>query len=133
VSADEREETGLRAVLNYGHTFCHAIEAVAGYGQFLHGEAVAVGMQCAARLAEKTGRIGPELRQRQGELLTQLQLPTFVPELDESELVSAMRHDKKVEHGQLRFILPSRMGHVETVGGIAEDIVIDTLRDCRKG
>ena len=57
VSRDEREETGLRAVLNYGHTFCHAFETLTGYEKLLHGEAVAIGMMCAARLAERLGRI----------------------------------------------------------------------------
>ena len=57
VEKDEREETGLRAVLNYGHTFAHAFETVGGYGAWLHGEAVAAGMSCAAKLAEKLGRI----------------------------------------------------------------------------
>lgn len=129
VAADEREETGLRAVLNYGHTFCHAIEAVAGYGQFLHGEAVSLGMMCAARLAERLGRIGPELRQRQWQLLTALRLPVNLPAFDNSALIAAMQHDKKVEYGQLRFILPSRMGHVELVGNVPAQEVQATLMD----
>src|SRR5579862_3689290 len=61
VEKDEREETGLRAALNYGHTFAHAFEIAAGYGTWLHGEAVAAGMMCAAHLAERLGRIGPDL------------------------------------------------------------------------
>ena len=79
VEADERETTGLRAVLNYGHTFCHAIEAVTGYGEYLHGEAVAIGMLCASRLAESLGRIDSEVTQRQLRLLTSLGLPNSVP------------------------------------------------------
>src|SRR6185295_2675151 len=75
VEKDERELTGLRAVLNYGHTFCHAIEAVAGYGEWLHGEAVAIGMVCASKLAESLGRIDAELTDRQIRLLTRLGLP----------------------------------------------------------
>jgi 3-dehydroquinate synthase len=65
VEKDEREELGLRAALNYGHTFGHAFETAAGYGGWLHGEAVAAGMICASRLAERLGRIGPEVTQRQ--------------------------------------------------------------------
>lgn len=118
VEQDEREETGLRAVLNYGHTFCHAIEAVAGYGQYLHGEAVAIGMVCASRLAERLGRIPSQMTLRQEQLLAKLGLPTAVLGLDSDELVAAMRHDKKVEHGELRFVLPTKLGHVELVGGI---------------
>ena len=118
VEKDEREESGLRAVLNYGHTFCHAIEAVTDYGQFLHGEAVAIGMVCASRLAELLGRIDAELTQRQVRLLRELGLPVTVPDLPHEELLAAMQRDKKVEHGRLRFVLPSRMGHVELVGGV---------------
>jgi 3-dehydroquinate synthase len=118
VEQDEREETGLRAVLNYGHTFCHAFEAVSGYGQLLHGEAVSIGMLCASRLAERLGRIDSQLTQRQFKLLAALGLPTAVPELDHEALLSAMSRDKKVEHGQLRFVLPSELGHVELVGHV---------------
>lgn len=118
VEKDEREESGLRAVLNYGHTFCHAIEAVTDYGQFLHGEAVAIGMICASRLAELLGRVDAELTQRQVRLLHELGLPVSLPDLPHDELLAAMQRDKKVEHGRLRFVLPSRLGHVELVGGV---------------
>lgn len=119
VERDEREETGLRAVLNYGHTFAHAIEAVAGYGEWLHGEAVSIGMHCAARLAARMGRIDEAFVERQRKLLLALQLPVTVPALDEEALMSAMQRDKKVEYGRLRFVLPTRLGHVELVGGVA--------------
>ncbi len=118
VQRDEREETGLRAVLNYGHTFGHALEALAGYGQLLHGEAVAIGMLCASRLAERLGRVDIRLTQRQRRLLEALGLPVEMPELDRDEILETMTHDKKVQHGRLRFVLPSKMGHVELVGGI---------------
>ncbi len=118
VEKDEREETGLRAVLNYGHTFCHAIEAVTGYGQFLHGEAVAMGMVCAARLAELLGRVDSEMTTRQARLLSDFGLPVSLPDLPHDELLAAMQRDKKVEHGRLRFVLPSRLGHVELVADI---------------
>lgn len=119
VERDEREETGLRAVLNYGHTFAHALEAVGGYGELLHGEAVAIGMQCAARLAADMGRIDAALVARQERLLLALELPVKVPShLAVEELLAAMQHDKKVEHGRLRFVLPDRVGHVELVPGV---------------
>lgn len=118
VEQDEREETGLRAVLNYGHTFCHAIETVTGYGTYLHGEAVAIGMLCASRLAEKLGRIDSSVTRRQHALLAALGLPVSVAGLDLEQLMAAMQRDKKVEHGRLRFVLPSRLGHVELVGDI---------------
>jgi len=118
VQADERETSGLRAVLNYGHTFCHAIESVTGYGKVLHGEAVAMGMLCASRLAESLGRVDAELTGRQHDLLAALGLPVTVPDCDRDQLLAAMQHDKKVEHGRLRFVLPTKMGHVELVGDV---------------
>jgi 3-dehydroquinate synthase len=123
VEQDEREETGLRAVLNYGHTFCHAIETVAGYGRFLHGEAVAIGMVLAAQLAERMGRIDASFTRRQRDLLAALKLPVKVTNLDVDELLSAMQRDKKVEHGSLRFVLPTRLGHVELVGQVDPALV----------
>jgi 3-dehydroquinate synthase len=121
VEQDEREETGLRAVLNYGHTFAHALEAVAGYGELLHGEAVAIGMQCAARLAAALQRVPAEFVGRQERLLTALKLPVVAPPLDVEALLRAMQRDKKVEHGRLRFVLPDRLGHVELVGGVTAE------------
>jgi 3-dehydroquinate synthase len=121
VQADEREETGIRAVLNYGHTFCHALEAVTGYGTFLHGEAVAIGMLCASRLAESLGRIDQASTRRQHDLLQALGLPVAVPDLDRQLLMYAMQHDKKTVAGQLRFVLPTRIGHVELVDDVPSD------------
>jgi 3-dehydroquinate synthase len=123
VEKDEREETGLRAVLNYGHTFAHALESLTGYGTLLHGEAVAIGMLCASRLAEHLGRIDAATTARQQNLLTTLGLPTALPKLDPEQVLRTMMHDKKVEHGRLRFVLPSRMGHVELVGDVNADAV----------
>ncbi|MBC8868811.1 MAG: 3-dehydroquinate synthase [Planctomycetes bacterium] len=120
VENDEREVTGLRAVLNYGHTFAHAIEAETGYGHYLHGEAVSIGMLCASRLAERLGRVDSELTRRQHELLAALGLPVDVPDMDREVLLDAMQRDKKVAHGRLRFVLPTRMGHVELVSDVPE-------------
>jgi 3-dehydroquinate synthase len=127
VEQDEREETGIRAVLNYGHTFCHAIEAETGYGQLLHGEAVSIGMTCAARLAQKLGRIDAAFVARQQALLLALGLPVDVPAVDHDALLAAMQRDKKVEHGQLRFVLPVEMGCVELVGNVDPQDVRDAL------
>jgi 3-dehydroquinate synthase len=128
VQQDERETTGLRAILNYGHTFAHALESVLGYGQLLHGEAVSIGMHMAACLAELLGRVDRQFVQRQHALLTALQLPTRNPQAAVSELWAAMQHDKKVEHGTLRFILPSRFGHVELVAGISQAQVFEAIK-----
>jgi 3-dehydroquinate synthase len=121
VAADERETSGRRAVLNYGHTFAHAIEAVNGYGEMLHGEAVAVGMACASRLAERLGRVDAEFSRRQNALLAHLGLPLVLPAVSIDRLLEAMQHDKKTEHGRLRFVLPTRLGHVELVGNVSAD------------
>jgi 3-dehydroquinate synthase len=123
VEQDEFERTGIRAALNYGHTFCHAIETVTGYGRYLHGEAVAIGMVCASRLAELAGRIDGALTERQVKLLQALGLPTKAPGLDADELLAAMQLDKKTEGGRLRFVLPERLGRVEVVSGIAAEMV----------
>jgi 3-dehydroquinate synthase len=127
VEKDEREESGLRAVLNYGHTFGHAFESLSGYGKLLHGEAVSIGMCCAARLAEKLGRVDRQFVQRQKKLLEALHLPTKTPELNCDEILNAMMHDKKVEHGKLRFVLPNRLGNVELVTDIEPDAVCAAL------
>jgi len=121
VEHDEYERTGLRAVLNYGHTFAHAFEALCGYGELLHGEAVSVGMIYASRLADRLGRIPPELTTRQEQLLRQLSLPVRLPDpksLSIENLLGRMQLDKKTVGGQLRFVLPSRLGHVELVSGV---------------
>jgi len=118
VEADEREESGLRAILNYGHTFGHALEAVTGYGELLHGEGVAIGMMCAARLAQRLGRVDEDFVARQRALLVALGLPVVLPQVNREELLAATAHDKKVEHGRLRFVLPARLGHVELVGDV---------------
>ena len=123
VQADEREETGLRAVLNYGHTFCHAIEAVTGYDRFLHGEAVSVGMLCAARLAGSLGRVDAKFTRRLHNLLSALGLPLEVPDVDHKTLLDVMQRDKKVQHGKLRFVLPTRIGHVELVSDVDSEKV----------
>ncbi|MCA9058590.1 MAG: 3-dehydroquinate synthase, partial [Planctomycetaceae bacterium] len=121
VRQDEHETTGLRAVLNYGHTYAHAFEALAGYGTLLHGEAVSIGMVCASRLAERLGRITANDTRRQVELLQAFHLPIDVPAdvVDRhEEIVGCMMLDKKTEGRSLRFILPSRIGHVETVRNV---------------
>jgi 3-dehydroquinate synthase len=128
VEKDERELTGLRAVLNYGHTFAHAFETVGGYGAWLHGEAVAAGMVCASRLAQRRGLVGPEVNSRQVDLLKGFGLPVAPRDWPAEALIDVMRSDKKAEAGQLRFILPVRLGEVRLFE-VPEDEVRTTLRD----
>ncbi len=118
VERDERETTGLRAVLNYGHTFAHAFETVGGYGAWLHGEAVSAGMTCAARLAERRGLIDGTLVERQRRLLEAFGLPTAPLAWPADELIGVMRNDKKASAGRLRFVLPRRLGEA----GLVEDV-----------
>lgn len=132
VEQDEYERSGLRAVLNYGHTFAHALEALTGYGTLLHGEAVSIGMVQAALLAEKLGRVDAEFSRRQHRLLEGLQLPVAllageVPRLE--EVLARMQLDKKTVGGKLRFVLPTRLGHVELVTGVPPELVREVLRE----
>ena len=115
VEEDEQETTGRRAILNYGHTYGHAIEAVFGYGKFLHGEAIAIGMTCAARLARQLGMVDQDFCDRQTKLFLQIGLPVECPAEKLDQLMDAMTRDKKVSGGKLKLILPARMGHVELV------------------
>ena len=133
VEADERELTGARAVLNYGHTFCHAFETVTGYGTLLHGEAVSIGMVCAARLAERLGRIDAQFVRRQRELLVALGLPVATPDVAIEELLGVMARDKKSQQGRLRFVLPRCLGEVELVDDVPREQVQAALKEKDEG
>jgi 3-dehydroquinate synthase len=130
VEQDEREETGLRAVLNYGHTFAHAFETAAGYGAWLHGEAVAAGMVCASQLAERRGLIASDITERQRLLLQKFGLPV-APQASwpVADLLSTMHSDKKALGGKLRFVLPRRLGEVALFDDVLEDDVRQLLVD----
>jgi len=129
VSRDEFETTGLRAALNYGHTFAHAYETLSGYGTLLHGEAVAIGMCRAARLACLQGLISEEIVDRQRQLLIHLRLPTTAPIGlgSAAELLAVMARDKKSLGGRLRFVLPSAIGRVGLVEDVPEPLVRSVL------
>lgn len=126
VQADEREETGFRAVLNLGHTFAHAIEALTS--EYLHGEAVAIGMVAAAWTAELLGLAESEVRNRVVTVLERLGLPTSFPRLDADRLIEAMRHDKKAVSGRLRLVLPLRIGEVQLVKDVSEEVVREAVQ-----
>ena len=131
VEQDEYERTGLRAVLNYGHTFGHAFEALTNFGELLHGEAVAVGMLCASELAERRGLIGADVTARQRALLQAVGLPTELPDgisLNSDEVINRMKLDKKSVQGQLRFILPTELGSVELFADVPEADVRAVLK-----
>lgn len=109
VAQDEREQ-GLRATLNFGHTFGHAIEAGMGYGEWLHGEAVGCGMVMAASLSERLGFIDVETRARLAALVRAAQLPVVAPDLGEARYIELMKVDKKAEAGSIKFILLRKLG-----------------------
>lgn len=129
VEEDERETTGRRAILNYGHTFGHAIEAVFGYGTYLHGEAISIGMNCAARLAADLGMIDSSFIERQKALLESFSLPIKCPDEKHDELLKAMKKDKKSTGGMVKLILPNRIGNVELVDWPGDELVVKALRE----
>ncbi len=130
VAQDEREEKGLRAILNFGHTVGHAIEAVAGYdGKYQHGEAVAAGMVAESRLARRLGWIEQVAIERLVHLLEWFGLPTSAPGLDPEHLLEAMSRDKKNRRGKIRFVLPLAIGRVETTDAPSAEDVRGMLND----
>ncbi|HEX3896070.1 MAG TPA: 3-dehydroquinate synthase [Rudaea sp.] len=127
VARDETEQ-GERALLNFGHTFGHALEAVSGYGQLLHGEAIAIGMCLAAKLSATMNLAPREDFDRLRTLLRTFGLPTDIPgSLDIEAVIAAMRLDKKNISGRLRLILWRGIGRAEIVGDVAEDDIRGVL------
>jgi len=125
VEADERELTGLRAILNYGHTFAHAYEKNAGFGKLLHGEAVAIGMCDAARLAEKKKMLSAASRKRIESLIQKLKLPISAGKFNfpRKKIVDAMLKDKKKRGEKVSFILPIKIGKVAAARLSPKDVI----------
>ena len=129
VAADERE-TGERALLNLGHTFGHAIETGVGYGEWLHGEAVAVGMVMAADLSARLGWLRPAQVERVRALLARARLPLDPPPtLTPDDFLRLMAVDKKVQDGRLRLILLRDLGQAVIAGGVEPQRLRETLAD----
>jgi 3-dehydroquinate synthase len=126
VSRDERE-SGLREILNFGHTFAHAFETATNYRTYLHGEAVGWGMIAAARLAERAGLLAAALAGRIEALVRRAGALPAAPRQKPGQLIVIMRSDKKTRGGKLRFVLPDRIGHVATVSGISHTLVRTVL------
>ena len=126
VAADEREH-GRRALLNFGHTFGHAIESAAGYGQWLHGEAVAAGMVLAARLSARTGRIPAADAERLAALLAKLGLPVEPPAFPLETWLRYMGRDKKNERGRITLVLLGALGRAEVVKDAPEQALRELL------
>ena len=133
VAADEREG-GVRAILNFGHTFGHAVETLTGYGAVLHGEAVAMGMVMAAELSARQGWLARNDVDLLRRLLTALELPLAPPPLAAEDMLNAMGHDKKVHDGRLRLVLARAIGHAEVTGdvdpGALGQVLAEAVRGC---
>ena len=128
IVARDEHETGERALLNFGHTFGHALETASGYGELLHGEAVAIGMLMAARLSAALGHAPPEDAERLSRLLAHLGLPLFPRSaIDPAQILDLMRLDKKTISGKLRLILWRGVGRAEIAPGVADGDILRLL------
>ena len=128
VAQDEKEQS-VRALLNFGHTFGHAIEKLTGYGNWTHGDAVAVGMVLAARLSENMSLITPEDVQNIEEILTAANLPISLPNIDPDELLAAMQSDKKVKDRNIQLVLLKNIGEAFLTADYSQEDLVNILRD----
>ncbi len=128
VAADEREQ-GQRALLNLGHTFGHAIEALSGYGQVLHGEAVAIGMALAAQTSVVAGRLPAQQLAPIRALINAAGLTMELPPLPAADLVERMGLDKKVQQGRLRLVLLDAIGTAQLVDDIPTETILDVVEN----
>jgi 3-dehydroquinate synthase len=128
VSTDPTER-GLRTILNYGHTIGHAIEAIGGYNDYLHGEAVSIGMVGAARIGERIGLIDSDTVARQSDVLRAFGLPLTAPGLNPNEIIHTMQLDKKIHDGRLRFVLLESLGRAVVRDDIPEQLVEEVIKE----
>jgi 3-dehydroquinate synthetase len=128
VIEDDEREQGRRAILNYGHTVGHALENASGYGEWLHGEAVALGMVVAATLAQEAGMFDAESVVRQNRLLAALGLPiVYQGSVQAEDILATMQLDKKVVGKRVRWIMPTSIGEV-TITTLPDELVVRVLR-----
>lgn len=132
VEEDETEQ-GVRAFLNYGHTFGHAYEALTGYKKYVHGEAVAAGMVAAAATAVELSMLGADEKTRIENLVRLFSLPVDIGNLAPADIIASMQHDKKAVAGQVRFVLPEVLGKVTMVAGVSNDILVKVLLEQQSG
>ena len=128
VAQDEKEQS-VRALLNFGHTFGHAIEKLTGYGNWTHGDAVAVGMVLAARLSENMSLITPEDVQNIEEALTAANLPILLPSIDPTALLAAMKSDKKAKDRKIQLVLLKKIGEAFLTADYSQEDLANILRD----
>jgi 3-dehydroquinate synthase len=132
VAADEREG-GLRAILNYGHTLGHCVETLSGYGTYLHGEAVGLGMLAAGALSRHLGLWSAQDESRQRALIAAAGLPLSWPPLDPEAVLACLQGDKKVRQGKVRFVLPTAIGRVEIRDDIDPELIRQVLLELTVG
>jgi 3-dehydroquinate synthase len=129
VSEDERE-SGLREILNFGHTFAHALESATRYRKYLHGEAVGWGMIAASRLAVEKGMLSPSDEERIARMIASVgPLPVWTS-IPAAKLIAAMQADKKTRAGRLRFVLPEGIGAVRCGVEAQDEMLVRVLREC---
>ena len=128
VSQDERETLGIRTLLNYGHTIGHGIEAAAGYGEYMHGEAVSVGMMGAAGIGQTLGFTDPALVERQRRILQRFGLPVEAPGVDPEKVLAAMTMDKKTEAGSVKWVLLESLGKAVVSRDVPQELAQETVR-----
>jgi len=133
VEQDEREETGLRMVLNYGHTIGHALETLGGYETWRHGEAVSVGIAAAARLSVRLGLTDPGVAARQVALLEAVGLPTRFGAPAPREVLETLRRDKKARDGRVVFVLLKALGRAEVSTDVPSELVLEVLEEVHGG
>ena len=126
VSEDEREGS-IRAILNYGHTFGHAIESLTDYSVYTHGEAVSIGMVMAASMAERMGMLSKDDKTEITNLLESVNLPTKKPDLNNNDFLESMKRDKKVQDGEIRLILLESIGRAIISNDYPNEILMETI------
>jgi 3-dehydroquinate synthase len=130
VVSEDEHESGLREILNFGHTFAHALESVTRYSKYLHGEAVGWGMTAAARLAVEKGMLSPREEERIAKVIARVgPLPAW-PSIPAAQMIAAMQADKKTRAGRLRFVLPERIGAVRCGVEAEKEMLVRMLREC---
>jgi len=126
VARDERDRTGERAILNFGHTVGHAIERAGNYRKFLHGEALSLGIVAACAVSRKKAGLPPRQHEAVIDLLQRFELPTCLPKnFPRNKIVSALKFDKKFEGGKIRFVVTPKIGRAR----VANDVTLDDIRE----
>ncbi len=124
----DEKESGVRAILNYGHTFGHVIENLCGYGKWLHGEAVAMGMFAVGQLAVQRGLWKEVEAKRQRQLIEKAGLPTKWPGLEIENVLNSLKGDKKVKNGKISFVMPVKIGDVKIFNNISNQEIYECLQ-----